>query len=178
MWRELRVTLAIMVVVLIAGAPLIFADAPQEQGTTSYLALVFQLRPSATPTPPLFPFPTPPPTFAPAPTPTPTLPPPSYNNCQADPNPNASPNYPIKITNINKVAESVTLQNVSTGTIDLTGWQMCSITGNQHHPIGSTLAPGASQTFPGPVGNIWNNISPDPGALYNPNGQLVSNYNS
>jgi hypothetical protein len=28
-------TLAIMVVVLIAGAPLIFADAPQTQGTTS-----------------------------------------------------------------------------------------------------------------------------------------------
>jgi hypothetical protein len=53
---------------------------------------------------------------------------------------------------------------------------MCSITGNQHHPIGGTLAPGQSQTFGNPGGPIWNNSSPDPGALYNPNGQLVSYY--
>jgi hypothetical protein len=52
MSRELRNTLLIMLAVLILGAPIIFADAPQPQGTTSYLALVFQLKPSATPTPP------------------------------------------------------------------------------------------------------------------------------
>src|SRR5262249_14835087 len=88
------------------------------QGTTSYLALVFQLKPSATPTPPPPTVNTGPPTLiptirptrTPAPTATPTLPPPTYNGCQADPNTSAAPNYPIKITSINKVAESVTLR--------------------------------------------------------------------
>ena len=51
MSRELRTTLLIMLAVLILGAPLIFADAPQTQGNASYLALVFQFKPSATPTP-------------------------------------------------------------------------------------------------------------------------------
>jgi plastocyanin len=114
-------------------------------------------------------------TAPPTATKTPTLPPPSYNNCQADPNPGAAPNYPMRIVNIDKEAETVTLRNVTTGdTIDLTNWDMCSITGNQHHPIGGTLAPGEQRTFPGPAGFIWNNSSSDPGALYNENGQLVS----
>jgi phosphatidylserine/phosphatidylglycerophosphate/cardiolipin synthase-like enzyme len=111
------------------------------------------------------------------PTATPTLPPPSYNNCQADPNPSAAPNYPVDIVAINKSAETVTLKNVTTSdTIDLTNWDMCSITGNQHHPISGTLAPGETRTFVNTGGPIWNNSSPDPGALYNPNGQLVSYY--
>jgi PLD-like domain len=109
------------------------------------------------------------------PTATPALPPPTYNNCQADPNPNAAPNYPVRIVAIDKVAETVTLRNVTINdTIDLTGWQMCSITGNQHHPISGTLAPGETRMFPGPTGSIWNNSSRDDGALYNPNGQLAS----
>jgi len=37
---------------------------------------------------------------------------------------------------------------------------------------------GQSVVFPGPAGNIWNNSSPDPGALYNPNGQLVTYFNA
>lgn len=49
MSRELRTTLAILTVVLILGAPLIFADAPTTQSTTSYLAVIFQ----ATPPPPI-----------------------------------------------------------------------------------------------------------------------------
>jgi hypothetical protein len=64
--------------------PVIFA-APGP-APTNYLALVLHLVPPR-----------------PA-TPTPTLPPPSYNNCQADPNPSAAPNYPIRITTINKAA--------------------------------------------------------------------------
>jgi aminopeptidase S len=50
MSHNLRTTLAIMAVVLLLCAPIIFADAPQAQSTTSYVALVFQLRPSVTPT--------------------------------------------------------------------------------------------------------------------------------
>jgi len=117
-------------------------------------------------------------TNTPPPTSTPTLPPPSFNNCQADPNPNAAPNYPVRIVTIDKVAETVTLQNISGNAIDLTLWHMCSITGNQEHPIGGILNAGATQTYPNTGGPIWNNSSPDPGALYTPSGQLASYFNS
>jgi hypothetical protein len=171
MSRDLRVTLVIMAAVLIVFSPAIFA-APGP-ANTNYLAMVFHIvAPTNTPTT------TPQPTTGPQPTATPTLPPPSFNNCQADPNASAAPNYPVRITAINKADETVTLKNVSTSAVDLTGWTMCSITGNQEHPIGGTLAPGASQTFSGPAGNIWNNSNPDPGALYNPDGQLASYFNS
>jgi hypothetical protein len=76
---------------------------------------------------------------------------------------------------INKQAETVTLRNVTTqDTIDLTNWDMCSVTGNQHHPIGGTLAPGETKTFMNMGGPIWNNSASDPGALYNHEGRLVS----
>ncbi|MGQ9826579.1 MAG: lamin tail domain-containing protein [Roseiflexus sp.] len=107
------------------------------------------------------------------PTPRP-LPPPSFNACQEDPNADAAPHYPVQIVRIDKIDETVTLKNVSPDEIDLTGWRMCSIRGNQEHPIGGILAPGEVRVFPGPVGNIWNNKERDDGALYNPNGQLVA----
>ena len=72
----------------------------------------------------------------------------------------------------------MTLQNISGDAIDLTGWHMCSITGNQEHPIGGTLSPGQTTTFLNTGGPIWNNASSDPGALYNPGGQLVSYSNN
>jgi hypothetical protein len=115
----------------------------------------------------------PPPAPAPAPQPRP-LPAPTFNNCQADPNPDAAPNYPVAIVSIDKVAETVVLKNVSPETVDLSGWHMCSIRGNQEHPIGGALAPGESRSFDGPVGTIWSNSENDDGALYNPGGQLVS----
>jgi hypothetical protein len=102
------------------------------------------------------------------------LPPPSFNNCQEDPNPAAAPNYPVQIVAVDKVQETVTLRNVSPDAVDLSGWRMCSIRGNQEHPIGGVLAPGESRIFPGPVGNIWSNSERDNGALYNAQGQLVS----
>ncbi|RRR66380.1 MAG: lamin tail domain-containing protein [Candidatus Viridilinea halotolerans] len=123
--------------------------------------------------PPVAPAP-PPPIPSPTPAPVPALPPPSYNNCAADPNPNAAPNYPVRITDIDKGDETVTLQNVSPEAINLDGWHMCSITGNQEHPIEGTLAPGQSRMFSGPAGYIWNNEDGDDGALYNERGQLVS----
>jgi hypothetical protein len=115
---------------------------------------------------------TPPPTPAP-PAPRP-LPAPSFNNCQEDPNADVAPNYPVQIARIDKGAETVTLKNVSPDSVDLTGWRMCSIKGNQEHPISGALAPGEERTFPGPTGNIWSNSDRDDGALYNQNGQLVS----
>ncbi len=130
---------------------------------------VFAAR-QATPPPPT-PQPAPQPTPQPAP---PALPPPSYNNCQADPNEALAPNDPVKIVTVDKRAETVTLQNVSPEPISLDGWIMCSIRGNQQHPISGPLAPGETKTFPGPQGNIWSNSEPDDGALYNAQGQLVS----
>ena len=136
--------------------------------------------PSSTPTPtntPTITF-TPSPTRTPVPTATPTLPPPSFVSCDTPPNAASAPNYPVRIVSINKSAETVTLQNVSTGAINLSGWKMCSITGNQQHPISGSLAAGETKVFPNNGGAIWNNGSPDPGALYNPNGQLVSYKNA
>jgi hypothetical protein len=113
------------------------------------------------------------------PTATPTLPPPSLNNCQADPRAPAAPNYPVRIVGINKVTEVVTLRNVSAATVSLNGWTMCSIRGNQQHQgIGGTLGPGEQRDFPNTgAGNIWSNDEEDDGALYNQNGQLVSYWN-
>ncbi len=105
---------------------------------------------------------------------TPEPPPPTFNNCQTEPNPDAAPEYPVTIVQIDKVAETVTLQNVSQEPIQLDGWHMCSLIGNQTHPIGGVLAAGESRLFPNTGDNIWNNRERDDGALYNPNGQLVS----
>jgi hypothetical protein len=186
MSRELRTTLAIMIVALVVFSPAIFA-APGP-ANTNYLALVMHIvaptavpiaTATAVPTKTLIPTKTPIPTNTPVPpTSTPALPPPTYNNCQADPNPSAAPNYPLRITAIDKSAETVTLKNVSAFPVDLTNWNMCSVTGNQHHPISGTLAAGATQTYLNSGGPIWNNSGADPGALYNPAGQLVSYFNS
>jgi hypothetical protein len=171
MSRAAAATIALVATGLILAAALVaHAQAPDcSASPCTYLPLIVGPPPSATPTATA----TTEPTIGP--TATPTLPPPSYNNCQADLNPDAAPHYPVRITAIDKSAETVTLRNMTTGdTIDLTSWEMCSITGNQHHPISGTLAPGEERTFPNTGGPIWNNSSSDPGALYNEHGQLVS----
>lgn len=111
------------------------------------------------------------------PTPVPQPAAPSYNNCQDDPNSASAPNYPVKITAINKGDEVVTLQNLSPETVNLDGWIMCSIKGNQQHPIRGSLAPGESKDFPGVGGPIWNNSDIDNGALYDHQGRLISYWN-
>jgi hypothetical protein len=114
-----------------------------------------------------------PPTLAPPATPKP-LPAPSFNACQPDPDPSKAPNYPVQIVGINKAAEVVTLKNVSSDPVNLDGWHMCSIKGNQEHSIGGPLAPGEQRDIGGPMGPIWSNSEQDDGALYNAQGQLVS----
>lgn len=154
---------AVVATIVVLAAPLIFAQ-PSLMSST-YLPMVFG-RPTSTPTP------TPFPTIGP--TATPELPPPSFNNCQEDPAFGQAPNYPVRIVTVDKSAETVTLQNVSPDPINLDGWRMCSIKGNQQHPIGGPLAPNETKVFPGPEGLIWNNSESDPGALYDPEGRLVS----
>jgi micrococcal nuclease len=136
--------------------------------STVYLPIILK---AATPVPTAAPTAT----QGPVPTATPTLPPPTFGSCADRPNPATAPNYPVAIVAIDKVGETVTLRNVTTGdTVDLSGWQMCSVTGGQNHPIGGTLAPGQQVTYPGPASTIWNNSSRDDGALYDPAGRLVS----
>lgn len=118
-----------------------------------------EIRDNATPAPPAAPKP---------------LPAPSFNACQEDPNPGAAPDYPVRIVGINKSTEVVTLKNVSPDPINLDGWHMCSIRGNQEHAIGGPLAPGEQKDFSGPMGPIWSNDDQDNGSLYNAQGQLVS----
>ena len=108
--------------------------------------------------------------------PAPQPPAPSYNNCQADPNADAAPNFPVKIVGIDDDREEVSLQNLSDVAVSLDGWIMCSIRGNQRHDgIGGTLEPGETRTFAYTGrGTIWSNSEDDDGALYNPQGQLIS----
>ena len=45
----------------------------------------------------------------------------------------------------------------------------------QHEELGERdTFPFEERTFPGPAALIWNNSSSDPGALWNPNGSLIS----
>lgn len=118
---------------------------------------------------------------APAPEPDPEpapLPDPSFNECQADPNASIAPNFPVNIVSVDKEAEVVTLENVSDAAVDLTGWTMCSITGNQTHDgIEGTLESGETREFTYTDvedGSIWTDDANDDGALYNADGQLVS----
>lgn len=112
----------------------------------------------------------------PPPPPPPALPAPSFNDCKEDPNAAAAPNYPVKIVTIDKVLEIVRLQNVSPEPVDLLGWRMCSIKDGQlHEGIRDVLPAGAMRDFPyAGLGSIWSNTMRDDGALYNPQGQLVS----
>jgi micrococcal nuclease len=115
----------------------------------------------------------PPPSPTPMPQPAP-LPPPSFNNCQVDPT--VAPNYPVQIITVRKDDEVVVLKNMSPDPVSLDGWRMCSIRGNQEYlGIGGSPAPGETKEFPyAGSGNIWNNSDSDPGALYDPEGRLVS----
>jgi hypothetical protein len=99
--------------------------------------------------------------------------PPSFVNCQDDPNFGQAPNYLVLIVKVNKDTEVVTLKNVSPDAVSLDSWHMCSIKGNQQHPISGSLAADEQKDFPGPDASIWSN-SDDPGALYDSEGRLVS----
>ena len=88
---------------------------------------------------------------------------------------------------VDRRAETAQVTNTGTGPVNLTGWQLVSVRGNQVFlfPAGTTLAPGASVTVTsGPTaktgagfllwtnGNIWNNDG-DPGQLIDPDGTVV-----
>ncbi len=77
---------------------------------------------------------------------------------------------------MDKVAEILTLDNVSDKTISLEDWNMCSLDTHQDHDqIFGAIAPKQIRTFPN-VGGIpvWNDSAHNDGALYNAAGFLVS----
>jgi hypothetical protein len=129
--------------------------------------------PSASPSPSPSASPSPSPSTSPSPSPSQ---PPSFNNCQDDDSAENAPNFPVRIVTVDKRSETVRLQNVSSATVDLNGWRMCSFRGAQEHRgIGGTLAPGQTRDFPNTgEGNIWNNTENDDGGLYNASGQAIS----
>jgi hypothetical protein len=81
----------------------------------------------------------------------------------------------LRIIDVDKKIEIVTLQNVSNAQVDLTGWKMCSVTGNQlHASLQGILEAGETRGFVAPGAAIWSNDEPDDGALFDPLGNLVS----
>ncbi len=150
--------------------------APPPATLTTPATAVIQSQPTSTPLPALptgspTPIPTASPTFPP---PAPA-PPPSFNACQADTDPYAAPNYPVRILGVDKETEVFVLQNVSPEPVALKGWRMCSVNGSQQFSrLLITLQPGETRMLVFPGAAVWNNNERDDGALYNQNGQLIS----
>jgi len=96
--------------------------------------------------------------------------------CSQAPKPSQAANFPININNIDKASEIVTLENLSDETVDLDGWTMCSLTGDQVHTgiSGSIDFLAFVDFYYDGEDEIWNNVEQDDGALYDAAGNLVS----
>lgn len=96
----------------------------------------------------------------------------------------------VVITSIDLNAEIVTIKNNGASSIDMTGWKLVSVTGDQTYTFSSfSLAAGATVDIlsgPSATGNppsqllwttsyIWNNGG-DPGELYDTSDCLISSY--
>jgi len=100
--------------------------------------------------------------------------------------------YNIEISDIDKGGEVVTIVNHSSEAINMTGWKLVSVKGNQvfEFPAGYLIEEGQTiQVVSGrkTEGNgdtilkwtgayIWNNEDPDPGQLIDDNGKVISTY--
>lgn len=94
----------------------------------------------------------------------------------------------VIISKVDKSAEIVTLKNTGSTDVNLSGWVLVSVTGNQRYTFPSyTLKAGASVTVASgkATGNlkwttryIWNNDSSDPAQLYDSAGSLISTFGS
>lgn len=154
--------------------PLIAVPPPTATPTNTPTATVTPIGPTATATAtttattaPIPPSPTATVTTGPAPV---------FGDCTTDPNPAAAPNTPLQIIGLDKSGEVVAVRNGSGAAISLDGWMLCSINGNQQHPIGAGVSVPANGSIDLPNGGapIWNNSVRDDAALYDPTGRLVS----
>ena len=94
----------------------------------------------------------------------------------------------VVISNVDKVGEIVTIENKSANDVNLSGWVLVSVTGNQSYTFPSyILKAGAKVTVAsgGKSGdliwsksNMWNNSTSDPAQLYDAQGNLISTYSS
>jgi beta-lactamase superfamily II metal-dependent hydrolase len=96
-------------------------------------------------------------------------------------------NTGVIISTLDKVNELITIKNISTTDVDVTGWKIISITGNQTYTFPSYLLKGgasvtvASGDAAGILkwgkSNIWNNSQSDPAELYDSTGKLIYKFN-
>ena len=92
----------------------------------------------------------------------------------------------VVISGVNKVSEIVTITNTGTVDVDMTGWVLVSVKGDQRYTFPAyTLKAGMSVTVAsgGASGdliwtsaNIWNNSDYDPAELYDSQGVLISTF--
>ncbi|KYH35993.1 hydroxyacylglutathione hydrolase [Clostridium tepidiprofundi DSM 19306] len=97
-------------------------------------------------------------------------------------------NNKIIIQSIDKVAEIVVIKNNSDRDIDLTGWKLVSVTGNQTYifpkyilkaGVSIKISSGNSKgDLKWSKRNIWNNSKEDDGELYDGLGNLVYHYDN
>lgn len=94
------------------------------------------------------------------------------------------------VLTVDKRQELVTVNNTSNEYINLDGWKLVSVRGNQTYTFDSvqipakgvlyisssdkTSKPSADSVLVWEVDNVWNNNEPDPGELYNENNELVA----
>lgn len=97
----------------------------------------------------------------------------------------SAPTETIIIVAVNKSAEYVDIQNISSQPINLTGWRLDSEKGSQSCTLSGTIQPGETLRIWAMTGagfscgfgkNIWNNSEPDPAVLYNPQNIEIDRY--
>jgi hypothetical protein len=87
---------------------------------------------------------------------------------------------------VDKRAEYVDIENLTSATINLRGWRLVSEVGDQSCALRGNLGPNrvlriwARQGDPGFdcrfENNIWRDNEDDPAVLYNPQGEVVSRF--
>ena len=92
----------------------------------------------------------------------------------------------VEIITVNKPGEYVEIQNFSPVAVDLRGWRLVSVTGNESCPLGGTLDPNEALRIWSRRGNpgfdcqlgraIWRDNEVDPAVLYNSQGEEVSRF--
>jgi hypothetical protein len=119
------------------------------------------------------------PTNTPAPEPTNTpapSPQPAGDLCSRQPAAADAPDTPLRLVEVTKKSEIVTLENVSSNDIDLSDWTLCSLTGGERH-VGFddvTIEAGDTRQLLHIGDRIWDTERGDDGALYDPDGNLIS----
>jgi hypothetical protein len=87
-----------------------------------------------------------------------------------------APEAPLTLVEISKKTEIVTLENVSSQNIDLSDWTLCSLAGGERHKgfEGIIIEAGDTRRLVHAGDRIWDTEGSDDGALYDPDGNLIS----